>query len=182
MALLAGLFYLLMSMRVRARLHAHVCGRHARVYAEIAYLGLCVRIGGLPEHGREKPPDRREEGWRRKLERLHRNAEVLGRFLSLEDGGIYLRLGLEDAAQTALAAGLCSAALHAAAASPACRGRCAVRVEPDYRTAVLIVHAQGIFSAAMGDIVFEALKAAFRKSKTRIRHRSGVKQDGKASH
>ena len=174
MLLLAGLFYLLLCQRVRVRLCAYVCDGKGSTYLEIIFLGLHMRL----RRAQRKREESRSQAIRDKLVRLKRNAAYLKKLLALEYAGVYLRLGLEDAALTAAAAGACSAALHAAAALPACRGRCLIRIEPDYRRAGLSLYAQGIFSAMAGDIMFAALCAAISEGGKRIRHRSGVKADG----
>ena len=174
---LVALFYLLLCTRVSFRLRAAVSGGKEQRNSALSCLGfrLTLPIG-------KRRGDQGEASLRRKLLKMKRSAAYLNRLLPFEQGAVYLRLGLEDAAQTAVAAGLCGAALQAVSALPACRGRCAVRVVPDYSRTGVQLYAQGIFSAFAGDIMAAALKTALMEGRKRIQHRSGVKADGKASH
>ena len=76
-----------------------------------------------------------------------------------------VRVGLDDACETAVAAGAVhaiAAALFAAAAKPQA---CMLRVTPDFSSVCFCAHGRSIFFCQLGDIMLAALTAARRKRK-----------------
>ena len=87
------------------------------------------------------------------------------RALRLEQVTLHARLGFEDAAETAVAAGCLRALLQALRAGIGSDAPCELRITPDFGGVGLVAHARCIFSCQAGDIMFAVIKTAVRKTR-----------------
>ena len=75
------------------------------------------------------------------------------------------RIGLGDAAQTAVAAGSLRAIAAAVFSRLDCEADCELRVMPDFERAGFCAQACCIFSCQAGDIMLAVLRAALQKNR-----------------
>ena len=186
MVFVFGLAYLLLACPVAVRFAAGMNGMSGSALMEVSYLGLCLRYDGVlaARPGGELPHmtarygrrDGRGERARRKrqtdsgrgeetLRRIRRYIALLNLSGCSGRTALDLRIGMGDAAATALTAGALRAALPGALAGFARQAQHAVAVEPEYARPCLVVCLRGIFSAPAGDIMFAAAKAAMNKKR-----------------
>ena len=156
--------YLLLAMNVTVRAGGAISGRHGSFFAEVGAAGLMLRIDGTLDLKRRMM--RLYGGREIRLNiRRRRNPSILrlvraGRF---ESAFMHVRIGCNDAAQTAVAAGaLRSAALSVSAVLGAST---VVHIEPDYGAACFFAAGQGIYSFQPGDIILAAAKAAWNRKR-----------------
>lgn len=175
--LLIALLYGLLAMRVSVHACAGLCGAQGSVRAELRLAGLILRFDGviipkeegaslrlMPRYGRTKRP---KPPARTRLRRLRRAGPYLlaalhaGRF---EQISLHMRLGLEEAWSTAVAAGTVKAGVSALLSALQTDAPCDLRVDSDFRAPCFLMTARCIFSACPGDIMFAVLKAAVKKT------------------
>lgn len=166
-----ALVYILLCVRIRVQLEAAWENRQGNASFCVGALGIYMRrdfvlamqgfsISAWPRYGKtgkEKQPDRSRKVRIWLLEAL--------RSRRFEHLALYLRLGLGDACETAVAAGAVQAFGSAIFAAAGERRLCELRVTPDFANPCLCARLQGIFSWQVGDIMFTALKQACRKRK-----------------
>jgi len=174
---IAALIYLLLCFPVVIRLSVGLNDTQNSLQADVSYLGLhlCfdaeirLDIGQpffqlLPRYGKKeakKRPGKAKDRFGR-IRRLSHVLEILGQRHCTQ---LYIRLGLGDAAGTAIAAGACRmliSLLCARLKHADFKKRC---VEPDFDHPCFLLCFQSIFSASPGDIMFAAIKTAFDNRK-----------------
>jgi len=156
-ALLAGLLYLFLCMPVSADLAIKSRGIRADARLTLRSWWLSVRIDRLLGKGM----DRKRAGDQAK--RIHAKRKLIRAALRAAHWGqtdLTIRVGLGNAAHTALLAGGVQAGAHAAAVIAGRRFPILVRVAPDYRRVCFALDARCIFSFAPGDIILAVLLAA----------------------
>ena len=176
MLALIAIAYWLMCVRLRICVQASLCEDEGSVALSIGACGVMLRYDARLLPGREgtlfrltprypgKPRKNSGATAQRRLRRLlepYLRDVLLGR--RFDSIVIRARLGLADAAQTALLCGAAHALLCALLSSgekPLAR---VLRVTPDFSGEGLCVFAQGIFSCQPGDIMLAALKDARRR-------------------
>lgn len=174
LGLIASL-YLLLALRVRLTADASICGAGSSLSLCAGAAGVELRFDGVlrredaglhvtPRYG---APFRRTAPAKQRIRQLRAARPYLlaaVRAGRLEQVTLRTRLGLEDAAWTAMAAG----AIRALACTlHACLGSGApfeLRVTPDFGGVGLVAHARCIFSCQAGDIMFAVIKTAVRKT------------------
>ena len=171
--LLVAIGYLLLAMEITVRGRLCLFGDRGCVQLEAGALGVFVHIdnevllrGGrvrvLPRYG----PARRKPAGHGSVRRLRAAKPYLlaalraGRLAPVR---LAIRLGLDDARYTAVAAG----AVRAAVSALLCGLGTPLEllVEPDFRAPCFLLAAQGIFSARPGDIMFAVLRTALNKKR-----------------
>jgi len=169
--ILIALAYLLLALRVRIGLNLSVSGTSGSLMLIAGAAGFCLRFDGeihresgrllltlRPRYGklsREKRP-KEESGRALRIARWYLWFARTGR---MERLALDARVGLGDAAQTALAAG-CLRALAAAAFSRLeSEAAYELRVTPDFGCACFCAQARCIFSCQPGDIMLAAIRA-----------------------
>ena len=160
-ALLSGLFYLFLCMPVSADLALKSRGMHAQIRLYLRAWGLSVRINRPVGHGL----DRKRAGERAK--RVHAKRKMIRAALRCARWGqtdVAIRIGMGDAAQTAVLAGGLRAGAQALSAAAGRRFPLLVRIEPDFSRVCLSVEARCIFSFVPGDIMLAVILAAVRKN------------------
>lgn len=176
LALIAAV-YLLLALRVRLQADAALCGAQSSLSLTAYAAGVELRFdgeircgeGGLflkitPRYG---VPLRFSGPAKVHVRRLRAATPYLlaavraGRF---ERIALHMRLGLEDAAETAVAAGMVRALVLSALSCLGCRADSDVRIAPDFGGAGVAAHARCIFSCQAGDIMFAVIKTAVRKT------------------
>ena len=171
--LLVALFYLLLATRFTVRGRLCLCGAQGSVQLEAGALGvyfhmdeeLSLTPGGRilrPRYGPShlKPP-RRHSMTLRSARPYWRSVLRAGR---MDRARLSVRLGLDDAAKTAVAAGAVRALVLSLLAGLDVPME--LRVEPDFRSACFLVAVQGIFSARPGDIMFAMIRVLARRRRT----------------
>ena len=93
------------------------------------------------------------------------SAPNMAAFNRLEQITLRARLGFEDAAWTAVAAGSIRALVLALRACLSSDAPCVLRITPDFGGVGLVAHARCIFSCQAGDIMFAVIKTAVRKTR-----------------
>ena len=152
MALIA-MIYLLLAMPVKARVFLCMHGLHGNALLEVELPGLRLcRNAPIPKR---KPHPKKGRG--AYLIRVIRACSV-------ERFRVQVRLGTGDAAQTALASGALRAGLLGMLAARGIRNEAGVCVVPVFGEPCFSLAVEGIFSAALGDVMYAALRAALKKS------------------
>ena len=183
MLFLLALTYILLCVRIRVRLEAEVVNRRGSAALCLSAPGVSLRreydiVGKgsplllrlVPRHGsrrkKKKPASAFFVRWLRDytLGALRR-----GHFECL---AIDLRLGLGDACETAVAAGVMQALLCALLAHTGNRRACALSVVPEFSGTCLHGRLMGVFSCQVGDVILAALKTARRNRKERLKRTS----------
>lgn len=160
-ALLSGLFYLFLCMPVSADLALESRGVHAQIRLYLRAWWLSVRIDRPVGHGL----DRKRAGEHAK--RVHAKRKMIRAALRSARWGqtdVTIRVGMGDAAQTALLAGGLRAGAQMLSAAAGGRFPLLVHIEPDFARACLAVDARCIFSFVPGDIMLAVILAAARKN------------------
>lgn len=161
--LLIALVYLLLAMRIKVRAGVAFCEMQGSVFIEFGALGLSFRQDrrvNLAEKMRclRAQEDAGSVSRKRQLKTLR--LLRAGRFESV---CVHARLGVDDAAKTAVAAGAARAALLAAATGMNIRA--SVIVDPDFEKPCFLLSARGIYSFCAGDIILAAAAAWIQKQK-----------------
>ena len=170
--------YLLLALRVRLTADASLCGENSSLSLSAGAAGVELRLDGVirregngiflhmtPRYG---PPRRAKAPAKLRVRRLRVSwpyGLAVLRAGSLEQAAMHARLGLQDAAQTALAAGAVRALLLSAYACLGSRAPLDLRITPDFGGVGLSAHARCIFSCQAGDIMFAVIKTAVRKTR-----------------
>ena len=176
LSLIAAL-YLLLALRVRIQVDASLCGEGSALSLSAWATGVELRFDGelrreegslflhiAPRYG---GPLRMKTSTKLRVRQLRRARPYLlaaVRAGRLEQVTVHARLGLEDAAQTAVTAGSVCALLLAALARLDAGAPCDVRIAPDFGGVGLTAHACCIFSCQAGDIMFAVIRFAVRKT------------------
>ena len=170
--LLVALIYLLLAMEVTVRARLCLNGARGSVQLEAGALGFFFHMDGELSLGPGRPKMKRRYAAPREHRRPRRAVPLRRvrpyllaaiRAGRVEQARLSLRLGLEDAAQTAMAAGAVRAlvlALLAGFGVPL-----ELRVEPDFQSSCVLMAAQGIFSARPGDIMFAMIRVLVRRKR-----------------
>ena len=178
MFLLIGLLYLLLCCPIVIRIMVGINGSEGGVRADISYLGVCMcyhqelswkdalaYVKSLLFERRQNWKKRGEDPGRRiktgrsqqMLFRLH----AAGRFEQLD---LKARVGLADAAQTAVAVGACRAVFSSILSALTGGKRC-VCVAADFERPCFCLDMRCIFSVSPGDMMLAAARAALIKKR-----------------
>lgn len=170
--------YLLLALRVRLQADASICGAGSSLSLAAGAAGVELRFDGVLRRGEDgfflhitprygaplhfsKPAKLHIR--RLRIARPYMLAAVhAGR---LEQITLRARLGFEDAAWTAVAAGSLRALVLALRACLGSDAPCELRITPDFGGVGLVAHARCIFSCQAGDIMFAVIKTAVRKTR-----------------
>lgn len=170
--------YLLLALRVRLQADASICGAGSSLSLAAGAAGVELRFDGelrREENGfflhitpRYGAPLHFSRPARLRIQRLRiawpylLAAVQAGR---LEQVTLRARLGFEDAAGTAVAAGSLRALLQTLRACLGSDAPCDLRITPDFGGVGFVAHARCIFSCQAGDIMFAVIKTAVRKTR-----------------
>lgn len=170
--------YLLLALRVRVQADASICGPGSSLSLAALAAGVELRFDGVLRRGeagfflhvmpRYGAPLHASLPARLRIRQLRSARPYLlaaMRALRLEQVTLHARLGFEDAAETAVAAGCLRALLQALRAGIGSDAPCELRVTPDFGGVGLVAHARCIFSCQAGDIMFAVIKTAVRKTR-----------------
>ena len=174
MLALVAFVYLLLALRVHIRTEVALCGAAGTLLLSAEAAGVAIRFDGKihrkgngifltirPRYGRlskEKQP--KEE--RGKSLRLTRRYLWFARMGRIELLSLDARIGLGDAAQTAVAAGSMQALAAAAFSRLDSEADSVVCVMPDFERTGFCAQARCIFSCQAGDMMLAAIKAALK--------------------
>lgn len=169
MLALAGLVYLLLSVPVTLKMIVCVNGGKCWSQASAFALGVGARVDArvlwsghlriLPRYGQAWEESKGGES--AVLPAVLRRLARMGRW------DIGALVGLDDAAQTAMAVGALRAGLCALIAGLRMKGD--VRVGADFRTQRFLMTARCIIHAPLGDIIFSAARAAMQERRKSAR-------------
>lgn len=159
---LCGMIYLLLTVPVIGDLVLDISDAHRGVRLSLRAWGMSLRIEDKPL----KPGiNRQSVGSRTK--RLKKNWPMLRAALRTIRWGqtdIRMRVGLGEAAQTAMIAGSVHAGVSALRAIVGQRFPIEAHIKPDFRAPCFVLVARCIFSMVPGDIIFAVLLAAVKKT------------------
>ena len=184
--LLVALIYLLLAMEVTLRARLCLDGARGSVQLEAGALGVFFHMDAElslePGHTRliRRYAAQRARKRRRRTVPLRAARPYLLAALRagrVERARLAMRLGMEDAAQTAMAAGTIRALVLALSASLGLRTE--ALVEPEFRACCFLMAAQGIFSARPGDIMFAMIRVLVRSIRLAARRRAGAPSEPK---
>ena len=169
--------YLLLAIRVRIRTEASIWGTTGALLLSAQAVGITFRFDGVILRKKKgifltvKPRFGRLSRKRKPGEERGKSIRMIRRYLwfartgKMERLSLDARVGLGDAAQTAVAAG-CLRALASAAfmkiGSGASEEMC---ITPDFDHAGVCVQLRCIFSCQAGDIMLAAARAALQKNR-----------------
>lgn len=169
--------YLLLALRVRFRAELSLCSGESSLSIAANAAGVELRFdgklrreeGGLflhitPRYGAPLPISKPTKLQAKKLRAARPYLLAAAHAARLEQVTLCARLGLEDAAETAAAAGGLRALTMALLTRIANKAPCALRITPDFGGVGLNAHACCIFSCQAGDIIFAVIKTAVRKT------------------
>lgn len=169
--------YLLLALRIHLEAEGFVQGRTGGLTMHVGAAGVVLHMEGKLQRDQEglllsmtsrssrairlSGPNGQQKKRMRKAWPYVRAALRAGR---VEGLGIQIRLGLEDAAETALAAGALAAALSALLAGLGIRTPWALRVMPDFKDAGFAARGYGAFSFQAGDIAAAVMRTALKRA------------------
>ena len=173
MPLLAAVIYLLLAMRMRIGLNVSLSGTRGSVILSAGAAGIWLRYDAEIHLDKNQPLIRARYRALRKKEKRKtgKSLYMIRRYLWLAKTGrmdrisFCARIGLEDAKETALAAGCLQAVASALLSAVNREGRQACFVFPDFDSSGYCAQLCCIFSCQAGDIMLAAIKAAVRKSR-----------------
>lgn len=170
--------YLLLALRVRLQADASICGAGSSLSLAAGAAGVELRFDGVLRRGEDGfflhiTPRYGAPLHFSKPAKLHvRQLRIARPYLlaamhagRLEQAALCARLGFEDAAGTAVAAGSIRALLLALRACLGGNAPCELHIVPDFGGVGLVAHARCIFSFQAGDIMFAVIKTAVRKTR-----------------
>ena len=170
--------YLLLALRVRLQADASICGAESSLSLSAGAAGVELRFDGelrrgkdgfflhiTPRYGAPLHLSRPAKLHVRRLRIARPYLLAAVRAGRLEQMTLRARLGFEDAAGTAVAAGSVRALLLAMCACFGSNAPCELRIMPDFGGEDLVAHARCIFSCQAGDIMFAVIKTAVRKTR-----------------
>ena len=174
--------YITLCLRIRVQLEAAFADGQGGAAIRLGAYGLYVKREYVFVKGEKALSVRiaARHGRKRKLNKAHPASAGFARFLRnyviniLRSGcfdslKIHLQLGLGDACETAVAAGAAHALACALLAYTNNRNNYDPHIAPQFSGVCLRLHLQGLFFCQAGDILFAALKAAFRKKKAGLK-------------
>lgn len=160
--LVCGIIYLLLSMRIIVDLVLDISDRHRGVRLRLRAWGMHLYVK-RPIAGRIS---RRNAGARAKrLKKSWTMIRAVLRAIHWGQADIHMRVGLGEAAQTAMIAGGAYAGISALQAVAGRSFPMEVHIEPDFRTSCFVLVGRCIFSLVPGDIMFAVLLAAVKKTR-----------------
>lgn len=169
--------YLLLALRIHIGAEAAVRGTEASLSLNVGALGLRLHVDGELRReakglalriGQGNAPLRLSRPTKAQTQHMRRlwpyalAAIRAGRFEGL---ALQVRLGLGDAAQTALAAGALRALLSALLAALGGGLPCMLRIVPDFKGTGLEAHGQGVFLFQAGDVMAAVMRAALKRAR-----------------
>ena len=170
--------YLLLALRVRLQADASICGAGSSLSLAAGAAGVELRFDGVLRRGEDGfflhiTPRYGSPLHFSKPAKLHiRRLRIARPYMlaavhagRLEQITLRARLGFEDAAWTAVAAGSIRALVLALRACLISDAPCVLRITPDFGGVGLVAHARCIFSCQAGDIMFAVIKTAVRKTR-----------------
>ena len=167
--------YLLLALRVRISLEGALCGTSGNISFMAGAAGIYVRFDGILRKTNEgvflKLVPRYAGSTKKKKEGHGKPLRIIRKFLWLARTGrmeqltIRLRVGLDDAGQTAVAAGALRALTSAACLQVGCGAAMDLQVIPDFDCASFAAYGRCIFSCQAGDIMLAAIRTVLKKRK-----------------
>lgn len=177
LSLIAAL-YLLLALRIRLQADASICGAGSSLSLAAGAAGVELRFDGelrreengfflhiTPRYGAPLHFSKPAKLHVRRLRIAQPYLLAAVRAGRLEQAALCARLGLEDAAWTAVATGSIRALVLALLACLGSNAPCELRITPDFGGVGLVAHARCIFSCQAGDIMFAVIKTAVRKTR-----------------
>lgn len=177
MFVLIYLLYLLLCVPLTVRAGVGINGVQSSVCASISVLMAEAHFDGVIEHGSgvvlprvtpryaqmPKPKGSARDRLRaaRSAMPYLRAAMEAAQWQQLE---IDMRVGLEEAWETAVAAGAARALVFSALSGLGCVPPCDLRIEPDFRAPCLVLNARCIFFVRAGDIMLAVIRNAVKKT------------------
>ncbi|MGN0775194.1 MAG: hypothetical protein ACI4MM_00810 [Candidatus Ventricola sp.] len=169
--------YLLLALRLRLTADASLCGENSSLSLSAGAAGVELRFDGVLRRGENRfslhmtprygAPLRLKAPAKLRVRQL-RSAWPYGLAVlqagRLEQVTLHARIGLEDAGETAVAAGAVRALLLSLPACLGAKAPCDLRIMPDFGGVGLAAHGRCIFSCQAGDIMFAVIKTAVRKT------------------
>ena len=159
--LIAGLLYLLLSMRIQADVHLQMGQAKSRFRFTVRTWGICVTADGPVT----MKLDREKAGvqWRKIRAGWPLMRAALGA-IHWGQADVDLCIGSGDAALTAMVSGASGALIAAFQALLGAHCPCRVRIQPVFGGQHFALSARCIFSAAPGDIISAVVRAAVKKT------------------
>lgn len=173
---LVGTLYLLLSLPVTIRFGVSLNGMRGSAQATLFWLGFGARMDSeITWDGRPRVRVRyAAPGKRAGKKPVSISPDALRTLLCMGRWDIRLLVGLEDAAQTAVAVGALRAALCAVMAGGRLSG--SAQVGADFAVGCFLMTARCIIRAPLGDIILIGVRAA-RQSRRKTR-RASVRKEG----
>lgn len=181
--------YLLLALRVRMTLEGALCGAAGNISFVAGAAGIYIRFDGIIRKTNEgiflKLVPRYAGSTKKKKEGNGKPLRIIRRYLRLARTGrieqltIRLRVGLDDAGQTAVVAGALRALTSIVYLRAGCEAAMDLRVIHEFDCASFAAYGRCIFSCQAGDIMLAAIRSALKKRKKKEGKREW---SGKASH
>lgn len=175
--ILIALFYLLLCVPVTVRLCIGLSDAQSTVEASAFAMGIGMRFDGIIEQKSGALTLRLKPRYGAGLRKPHMKAPSLDalrrakpfilaamREVEFTHLDLHMRLGMEEAWSTAVAAGAIRAAASAVLSCLKNVPPCDLHVEADFRAPCFLMSAHCIFSAMPGDIMFAVIKTAVKKT------------------
>ncbi|HIS94790.1 MAG TPA: hypothetical protein IAC19_03355 [Candidatus Ventricola gallistercoris] len=171
------LLYLFLCLPLTVRAGVGINGVQSSVRASVSMLMVEAHFDGVIEHGggaalphvipryAQMPKQKGSVRERLRMARVAkpylRAAMEAAQWQQLE---IDMRVGLEEAWETAVAAGAARALVFSALSGLGCVPPCDLRIEPDFRAPCLVLNARCIFFVRAGDIMLAVIRNAVKKT------------------
>lgn len=169
--------YLLLALRIHLEAEGFVQGSTGGLTLHVGAAGVVLHLEGKLQRDQEglllsmtsrrsrairlsRPTGQQKQRMRRAWPYV-RAALRAGR---IEGMGLQIRLGLENAAETAMAAGALAAILSALLAGVGGRAPWALRVMPDFKGTGFAARGYGALSFQAGDIAAAVMRAALKRA------------------
>ena len=166
--------YLAMAAPLSGCVNASLSARQGEALVCLRIAGLeLMKFTGLFDHETDRGISVEEilsllkEGksnGKQRRKRLRSIKRLLFRCARISELNIRGQIGLDEAWNTALAAGSVRAAVYSVLSFLRMAERATVCILPDYSSACFCVHLRCIFSVRAGDLMFSAIKAALQQA------------------
>ena len=173
-AFIAGI-YLLLALRVRISLEGSLCGGMGSLVLSAGAAGVYIRFDGIIRQEDSRiflalVPRYAARSKKKRTKKAHgKSIRIIRRYLwfaktgRMERLSLQARIGLGDAAGTAVAAGALRALASAVFERAGHGAQTDVYVSPDFERAVFAVRVRCLFSCQPGDMMLAAVRYAMRK-------------------
>jgi len=177
MPVVVAAIYLLLALRVRISLEGTLCGAAGNLVLTAGAAGVYIRFDGeirrakegillklIPRYAARARKKKEKEAHGKSL-RIIRTYLWFAKTGRMEQLAVYMRVGLDDAGQTAMAAGALRALASAALLHAKREAAVDLRITPDFDCASFAAYTRCIFSCQPGDIMLAAIRFALKKKR-----------------